>query len=313
MRVLLTGAAGFIGSHLVDALLRDDHEVIGVDNCLTGNIENIDQAKLNPRFRLIHADICELPIPKEPLDLVLHFASPASPVQYGRLPIETLRVNSLGTLRCCEIAREGGARLLYASTSEVYGDPLEHPQSETYWGNVNPNGTRSCYDEGKRFGEAAVFAYKRRYGIDARIVRLFNTYGPRMQLDDGRVVPTFIAQAIAGLPLTVFGSGEQTRSLCYVDDVVDAILRFASLEIVPYDVINIGSDEEVPIRTIAAEISAACDVPLKVVFDELPPDDPTRRRPDLRRVRSTLNWTSTTRLRDGLKRTVEWYRDRVPA
>ena len=313
MRVLLTGAAGFIGSHLTDALLQNGHEVIGVDNCLTGDLENLDQANLNPRFQFIHGDICELPIPREPLDLILHFASPASPVHYGRMPIETLRVNSLGTIWCCEIAREFGARLLYASTSEVYGDPLEHPQSEAYWGNVNPNGARSCYDEGKRFGEATVSAYKRRHGIDARIVRLFNTYGPRMQLDDGRVVPTFIAQALAGLPLTVFGSGEQTRSLCYVDDVVDAILRFATLETAPYDVINIGSDDEVPIRTIAAEISAACDVPLNIVFNELPPDDPSRRRPDLHRIWNALNWRSTTRLRDGLKRTIEWYRDRVPA
>lgn len=309
MRVLITGAAGFLGSHLADAFLRDGDSVIGVDSFATSSGENLAHLRNEPRFAFFEADVSEgLGEAAQPVDLILHFASPASPVDYANSPVATLNVNSRGTEHCCRLAAEHGARLIYASTSEIYGDPLIHPQPESYWGNVNSIGERSCYDEGKRFGEAMVSAYRRAHGIDGRLVRIFNTYGPRMRGDDGRVVPTFVKQALRDEPLTVYGDGTQTRSLCYVDDLVDAILRFARLESPHYPVVNIGSELEVSVTRIAEAIAGYCGVPLRVEPRPLPPDDPARRRPDLSRARQLLGWEPRTSLEDGLRATIAWFR-----
>jgi dTDP-glucose 4,6-dehydratase len=242
------------------------------------------------------------------LDAVLHFASPASPKDYDALRLETLAVNSRGTEACCRLALQNNARLVFASTSEVYGDPLEHPQRESYWGNVNSIGERACYDEAKRYGEAAVMAYRHARGLDGRVVRIFNTYGPRMRPRDGRVVPTFIDQALRGDALTIYGTGEQTRSLCYVDDLVEGILRFAQIDRPPHAVVNLGNDEEVTVRAIAEIVARLCAVPLNVVHAPLPPDDPTRRRPDLARAGEMLNWRPQISMEDGLARTIAWFK-----
>lgn len=309
MNVLITGASGFIGSHLADAFVRLGGTVVGMDSFATSNGENLTHLAEEPNFRFIAADVTrELPRIGTKLDLVLHFASPASPVDYARAPIATLNVNGPGTENCCRLALEHGARMIFASTSEIYGDPLVHPQPETYWGNVNTIGERSCYDEGKRFGEAMVAAYRRVHGLDARLVRIFNTYGPRMRQDDGRVVPTFIKQALRGEPLTVFGDGRQTRSLCYVDDLVEAIVRFARMDQPPYTVVNLGSEHEVDVNEIARAVAEFCGVPLRVEHRPLPPDDPTRRRPDLSRARAMLDWEPRTSLKDGMQATIAWFR-----
>jgi dTDP-glucose 4,6-dehydratase len=312
MTALITGAAGFLGSHLCDAYLRAGANVVGVDSLATSNGENLAHLRDNGDFRFIRADITSEDFdPDVPLDLILHFASPASPIDYARDPIGTLNVNGPGTERCCKLARERGARVIFASTSEIYGDPLVHPQPEAYWGNVNSFGERSCYDEGKRFGEAIVFAYRRVHGIDARLVRIFNTYGPRMRADDGRVVPTFILQALRGEPLSVFGDGSQTRSLCYVDDLIDGIMRFAEIDDPPYPVVNLGSEHEVTVNDIAAAIAQYCGVALRTENRRLPPDDPSRRRPDLSRARSMLQWEPRTPLEEGMRATISWFRSRA--
>lgn len=311
MNVVITGGAGFLGSHLADAYLRDGDCVTVIDNYVTSDGSNIGHLLEHQHFHFVQADICvEFPALPEKPDLILHFASPASPIDYAQIPLETLAVNGPGTQRCCKAALAYGARVLFASTSEIYGDPLEHPQRETYWGNVNSVGERSCYDEGKRFGEAVMAAYRRAHGLDARMVRIFNTYGPRMRANDGRVVPTFIAQALDGAALTVFGDGTQTRSLCYVDDLIEGIRRFAALPNPAHFVVNLGAEHEVTVLEIAQRIARACNVDLRVEHRPLPPDDPTRRRPDLSRARELLGWEPRTPLEIGLQHTIDWFRSK---
>lgn len=313
MNAVVTGGAGFVASHICEALLHEGHSVVAVDNLATGELSNIAPLLEDDRFTFVHADVCDGLPDFERVDWVLHFASPASPIDYAERPLETLRVNSLGTEHCCALAKEHDARLLFASTSEVYGDPLEHPQRETYFGNVNPAGPRACYDESKRYGEAVIAAYRRIYGIDARVVRIFNTYGPRMRRNDGRVVPAFVSQALAGEPFTIFGDGLQTRSLCYVDDLVEAIVRFATIDDPKYRTLNIGNDREVTVMQIAELIARLCDASFSVESHPLPENDPLQRRPDLTRAREVLRWSPSTSLEDGMSATVEWFRSAVPA
>ncbi len=308
MKVVIAGAAGFLGSHLCDAYLAGGNDVLAIDNLCTSSGENIAHLRGNARFRFLNADLCDALDSIDAADLVLHFASPASPKDYAEMPVATLKVNARGTEACCAAALRWNARFLYASTSEVYGDPLVHPQPETYWGNVNPVGERSCYDEGKRYGEAMIAAYHREHAIDARIVRIFNTYGPRMRGTDGRVVPAFITQALAGAPLTVYGDGKQTRCLCYVDDLIDGIVRFSQLPDPAHRVVNLGSDVEVSVNDIAGVIAKLCGVPLKVRHDPLPSDDPMRRHPDLQRARELLGWRPRTSMEDGMRETIAWFR-----
>jgi nucleoside-diphosphate-sugar epimerase len=312
----LTGAAGFIGSHLADRLVRDGWSVVGVDNLATGDERNLRDAMASARFALVRADVTqpwdgwirELDAPLRRPDAVLHFASPASPVHYERLALETLAVNGLGTMHAVAVAAAARATLLFASTSEAYGDPLEHPQRETYWGNVNPVGMRSCYDESKRFGEAYVTTAVRKLGIDARVVRLFNTYGPRMQAGDGRVIPNFCVAALRGEPLTVYGDGSQTRSFCYIDDVIDGIVRCATRPGLGGRVINLGNPVEHTIRELAAVTAALAKVELRTQAHPLPADDPERRCPDVTLARTLLEWEASTGLEDGLSRTLEYFR-----
>jgi nucleoside-diphosphate-sugar epimerase len=313
--VLITGAAGFIGSHLTERYLRDGETVVGLDNLATGDLRNLTAVMQSSRFRFVEVDVTEKWHTLRGIfaevgnpDLILHFASPASPVDYAALPLETMAVNSRGTELCLEAAGRYGARFLFASTSEAYGDPLEHPQREGYWGNVNSVGPRSCYDEAKRFGEALVMAYMRTQNIDARIIRIFNTYGPRMRPNDGRVVPNFIAQALAGKALTVYGDGTQTRSFCYVDDLVEGIVRCAVSEETRGLVVNLGNPEEHPIERFARIVCDTAGVTLRVESRPLPVDDPTRRCPDISRARELLGWEPSVALEDGLRRTVEYVR-----
>jgi dTDP-glucose 4,6-dehydratase len=306
LRIVVSGAAGFIGSHLCDRLVADGHTVVGVDNFLTGRLENIAQLRNHPRFQLVEQDIA-VPFPVDgPVDYVLHLASPASPKDYLGHPIETLDTGSLGTRQMLELARHNRARFLLTSTSECYGDPLEHPQSETYWGNVNPVGPRSCYDESKRFAEALTMAYYRVHGLETNIARIFNTYGPRMQLDDGRVVPAFIDQALRGDPLTVYGDGAQTRSFCYVSDLVDGLCRLmGSDERYP---VNLGNPEEMTILEFAEHIRRLTGSRSPIVFKELPQDDPRRRQPDIDKARRLLGWEPRIGLEEGLRMTIEHFR-----
>lgn len=313
---LITGASGFIGSHLCDAYLAQGWRVVGVDNLVTGSRQNLEQALRSPQFELVERDITldhrelidDLRERFGPIDLVLHFASPASPVDYAKLPLQTLAVNSKGTEFCAQASLEWNARLLYASTSEAYGDPLEHPQRETYWGNVNPVGPRSCYDESKRFGEAVVMAYVRAHDLDARIVRIFNTYGPRMRADDGRVVPNFILQALRGEPLTVYGDGSQTRSFCYVEDLVAGIMACAASEAARGRIVNLGNPEEYAIAEFARIVSEIAGVQLRTEYRPIPPDDPARRCPDISLARELLGWEPKVPVREGLRRTIEQMR-----
>ncbi|PZR59033.1 MAG: NAD-dependent dehydratase [Candidatus Meridianibacter frigidus] len=312
MNVLITGAAGFIASHLTDRYLAQGDRVVGIDNFVTGSRDNITQATANSSFTFLEGDITRLDVEQlrglPAPELILHCASPASPVDYAQLPLETLAVNSIGTRVCLEAAVTFGARFLFASTSETYGDPLEHPQRESYWGNVNPVGVRSCYDEGKRFGEALAMAYHRKKNLDARIIRIFNTYGPRMRRSDGRVVPNFIAQALAGEPLTLYGEGAQTRSFCYVSDLVEGIMACASSPRTTGEVVNLGNPDERSIAEFARAVSAAAGVPLKTVRKPMPSDDPTRRCPDISKARALLGWEPTVPLEEGLRLTVESFR-----
>jgi dTDP-glucose 4,6-dehydratase len=309
VRVLITGGAGFIGSHLCERFLADGHEVVAVDNLLTGRLENLDPFRADPRFRFIGHDISAPLKVKDKLDAVLHFASPASPVDYLELPIQTLKVGSLGTHNALGIAKAHGARFLLASTSEVYGDPLEHPQTEAYWGNVNPVGVRGVYDEAKRFAESMTMAYHRVHGLNTHIVRIFNTYGPRMRLMDGRVLPNFRDQALRGEPLTVYGDGSQTRSFCYVTDLVDGIVRLLMTDY--HDPVNVGNPAEITIRQFAEEILALCGRPGTVEYRPLPQDDPKVRQPDITRARKLLGWEPKVDRAEGLKRTMEYFRGLV--
>ena len=316
MLAYVTGAAGFVGSHLTDRLLRERWNVVGIDDLCTGDEANLRDAVASGAFTFVRAD---LTLPWEGWsaglgadlrrpDAVLHFASPASPVQYERLALETMAVNSIGTMYAVQCARAAGATLVYASTSESYGDPLEHPQREAYWGNVNPTGVRSCYDESKRFGEAYVATAVRKLGIDGRIARIFNTYGPRMQAGDGRVIPNFCVAALRGEPLTVYGEGTQTRSFCYVDDLVDGIVRLARSPGLGGRVINLGNPREHTIAELAALTARLAGVGLRVAPQPLPPDDPTRRRPDITLARTLLGWEPATDLETGLLRTLDSFR-----
>ncbi len=306
---MVTGGAGFLGSHLVDLLLEKGHRVVAIDNLVTGGVENLAHQAGHPRFLLIQQDVTNFIFLDGPIDYVWHFASPASPVDYLELPIQTLKVGSLGTHKALGLAKHKRARFLLASTSEVYGDPLVHPQPEEYWGNVNPVGPRGCYDEAKRFAEALAMAYHREHGLETRIVRIFNTYGPRMRLNDGRVVPTFLSQALHGKPLTVYGDGTQTRSFCYCADLIDGIYRLMMSSV--SDPVNIGNPTEMTMLEFARAIIQLTGSKSKVTFRPLPQDDPKQRRPDITRARRLLKWEPKVGLDEGLKRTVEFFSDRI--
>ncbi len=310
MRVVVTGGAGFIGSHLCDALLAESHSVIALDNLLTGRMSNLVHLAREPRFQFRQTDVCE-PFDCGAVDYVFHFASPASPVDYMRHGIATLKVGSLGTFNALECARRHGAKFLLASTSECYGDPLEHPQKESYWGNVNPNGPRSVYDESKRFAEATTMAYHRYQKVDTRMVRIFNTYGPRMQLNDGRVIPNFMAQALRGEDLTIYGDGKQTRSFCYVADEVEGILRLARSG--EHEPVNIGNPDEFTILECAQQVLAVTGSKSQLRHEPLPQDDPKQRRPDITKARTLLGWEPKINLHTGLKLSLEYFRAAVGA
>jgi dTDP-glucose 4,6-dehydratase len=303
--ILVTGAAGFLGSHLCDALLAEDNEVIGVDNLCTGNLANLEHLNGEPRFRFEQTDISQ-PFNPGRVDFVFNFASPASPVDYMRLGIETLLVGSAGTLNTLEIARKQSAGYLHASTSECYGDPLVHPQVESYWGNVNPIGPRSVYDEAKRFSEAAVSAYHRYHKVNTHLVRIFNTYGPRLQANDGRVISNLMMQALRGEPLTIYGDGSQTRSFCYVSDLIDGIVRLSKSD--EHQPVNIGNPDEWTILECAREIQALVGSDGEIVFRPLPQDDPLRRRPDITRAKALLGWSPKVSLREGLARSLDYFK-----
>jgi dTDP-glucose 4,6-dehydratase len=308
-RSVVTGGAGFLGSHLVDYLLAQGHRVVVMDNLVTGSVENIKHLAGHPDFRFIKQDVTEFLFLDEPVDYVWHFASPASPVDYLELPIQTLKVGSLGTHKTLGLAKHKGARFLLASTSEIYGDPLVHPQREDYWGNVNTIGPRGCYDESKRFAEALAMAYHREHGVDTKIVRIFNTYGPRMRLHDGRVVPAFIGQALAGKPLTVFGKGQQTRSFCYCADLIEGIYLLMMSR--GHEPVNIGNPTEWTMLEFAREIIRVTGSRSKIVFRPLPQDDPRQRRPDIRRARELLGWAPRVPLAEGIVKTIEYFRGRI--
>ena len=304
---LITGGAGFIGSHLCERMLAEGHRVICMDNLLTGSVDNIDHIR-DPKFHFVHHDVTEFIYVKGRVDYILHFASPASPIDYLRMPIQTMKVGSLGTHKALGLAREKNSRFLLASTSEVYGDPLVHPQPETYWGNVNPVGPRGVYDEAKRFAEALTGAYHRFHGVDTRTVRIFNTYGPRMRLDDGRVVPSFIGSVLRNEPLTVFGTGDQTRSFCYVTDLVEGIFRLLmSDETTP---VNLGTEFELSISDFAKLILKLAGSTMPIEHRELPVDDPTMRRPDLTKARALLGYEPVVPLEQGLRNTIDYFRSR---
>ena len=303
--VLVTGAAGFLGSHLCDALLAEGHDVIGVDNFATGNAANLAHLKSEARFRFEELDICE-PFDLGKVDGVFNFASPASPPDYLRLGVETLRVGSAGTLNTLEVAKKYGAAYLHASTSECYGDPAVHPQVESYWGNVNPVGPRSVYDEAKRFSEAAVVAYNRYHGVNTHLVRIFNTYGPRLQPNDGRVISNLMMQGLRGEALTIYGDGSQTRSFCYVSDLITGIVALSKTE--EHMPVNIGNPAEFTILECAKEVQRVLGVGGEIVFKPLPVDDPTRRRPDITRAKALLGWEPKVALREGLGLSVEYFR-----
>ena len=310
MRVLITGGAGFLGSHLTDLFVAKGHSVVVVDNLVTGDAANLAHLDANPAVQFLQRDAC-LPMSDiaGPIDFVFHLASPASPVDFLRIPLEVLRVNSIGTEQALELARKHNAGFLVASTSEVYGDPKESPQREDYWGNVNPNGIRSCYDEGKRYAEALTMAYRRQYGLNTHIVRFFNTYGPRMRLDDGRVVPNMVRQAILGEPITVYGSGSQTRSFGYFADIIDGVYRLALSDY--HDPVNLGSQEERTILEFAEAVRKAIGSNSEIVFKPATADDPQQRRPDTSRAKAVLDWEPTTGLEHGLALTVTHFRERL--
>jgi len=309
VRTVITGGAGFVGSHLCERLLTEGHEVICVDNLITGSLDNIQPLRSDSRFAFMHHDISKPLEVDGPVENVLHFASPASPVDYLKHPIQTLKVGSLGTHNTLGLAKLKNARFLLASTSEVYGDPNVHPQREDYWGNVNPIGIRGCYDEAKRFAEAITMAYFRHHGVNSHIVRIFNTYGPRMRLDDGRVVPNLMAQALRGQSLTVYGDGSQTRSFCYVSDLVEGIYRLLFADF--HEPVNLGNPNEVSILDFAKEIQKLAGRQCEIEFKPLPQDDPKVRRPDIGRARSLLGWEPKVDRVEGMRRTMEYFRSKV--
>ncbi|MFN8296544.1 MAG: UDP-glucuronic acid decarboxylase family protein [Chitinophagales bacterium] len=305
-RILITGAAGFLGSHLCDRFLKEGYHVIGMDNLITGNIKNIEHLFPSKDFEYYHHDVSRFVHVPGKLDYILHFASPASPIDYLKMPIQTLKVGSLGTHNLLGLAKEKKARMLIASTSEVYGDPTVHPQPEEYWGNVNPVGPRGVYDEAKRFQEAITMAYHNFHGVETRIVRIFNTYGPRMRLDDGRALPAFMSQALNGEDLTIFGDGSQTRSFCYVSDLIEGIYR---LLLSDYHLpVNIGNPQEITLLQFAEEILKLIDTKSKMVFMPLPTDDPKQRRPDITKARNILGWEPKVERAEGLKITLDYFK-----
>src|SRR5579864_2921203 len=308
MRVLVTGGAGFVGSHLCDALLAEGHHVVCVDNLLTGNMRNLAHLKNEPRFQFMRQDVNE-PFDAGKVDYIFHFASPASPADYMKYGVETLKVGSSGSFHALELARKYGAKYLLASTSECYGDPQEHPQKESYWGHVNPIGPRSVYDEAKRFAEAATMAYLRYHQVDARILRIFNTYGPRLQLNDGRVISNFMKQALRSEPLTVYGDGKQTRSFCYVSDEIAGILKLSRIE--EHDPVNIGNPDEFTVLECAKLVLKVTGSKSKIEHRPLPDDDPRQRRPDITRARQTLGWEPKIDLETGLKLSLDYFREAV--
>ncbi len=306
---VVTGGAGFLGSHLCERLLTEGHAVVCLDNLVTGSIENISHLFSNPQFRFMHYDVTNFIHVPEPVDFIFHFASPASPIDYLKLPIQTLKVGSLGTHKALGLAKAKKARFLLASTSEVYGDPLEHPQREEYWGNVNPVGPRGVYDEAKRFAEAMTMAYHRYHGVETRIVRIFNTYGERMRLNDGRAIPAFLSQALRNEDVTVFGDGSQTRSVCYVSDLIDGIYRLMMSD---YSLpVNIGNPDEVTMLQLAEEIIRLTGSKSRVVFKDLPTDDPKVRQPDTTKARTILGWEATVHRDEGLRRTLRYFTARL--
>jgi len=305
-RILITGAAGFLGSHLCDRFIKEDFVVIGMDNLITGDIKNIEHLFSHPRFEFYHHDISKFIHVTGDLDYILHFASPASPIDYLKIPIQTLKVGSLGTHNCLGLALSKKARILVASTSEVYGDPLVHPQNEDYWGNVNPVGPRGVYDEAKRFQEAITMAYHTYHKLETRIIRIFNTYGPRMRLNDGRALPAFIGQALRGEDLTVFGDGSQTRSFCYVDDQVEGIYRLLMSDYAMP--VNVGNPDEISLKDFAEEIIKLTGTSQKIVYHPLPVDDPRQRRPDITRAKNILGWEPRMSRAEGLKITYEYFK-----
>ena len=308
-RVLVTGAAGFLGSHLCDRFIKEGCEVIGMDNLLTGNIKNIEHLFPLKEFEFYHHDITKFINVPGKLDYILHFASPASPIDYLKMPIQTLKVGALGTHNVLGVAKAKNARILVASTSEVYGDPMVHPQTEEYWGNVNPIGPRGVYDEAKRFLESITMAYHNFHGVETRMIRIFNTYGPRMRLDDGRALPTFMSQALRGEDVTVFGDGSQTRSFCYVDDLVEGIYR---LLLSDYHMpVNIGNPAEISLKDFAEEVVALCGSDSKIVYEPLPKDDPKQRRPDITKAQEILGWEPKVGRHEGLKRTLEYFKQHI--
>ena len=306
---VVTGAAGFLGSHLTDLLLKRGHKVIGIDNFVTGSVANINHLAGNKNFRFIQQDVTEFLFLDGSVDFVWHFASPASPIDYLQIPIQTLKVSSLGTHKALGLAKEKGARFLIASTSEIYGDPLIHPQPEEYWGNVNTIGPRGCYDEAKRFAEAMTMAYHREHKVETRIVRIFNTYGPRMRVNDGRVVPAFVSQALKNKPVTIFGKGTQTRSFCYYSDLIEGIYRLMMSD---YDLpMNIGNPTELTMLQFADQIIRATGSKSKVVHKPLPQDDPKQRKPDITKAKRILKWEPKVALAEGLTKTIEYFRTKV--
>jgi dTDP-glucose 4,6-dehydratase len=308
LRLVVTGGAGFLGSHLCERLLAEGHRVACFDSLLTGARSNVAHLLDDPGFELFERDVSDALEVEGPVDFVMHLASPASPVDYARYPIETLRVGSAGTLNCLDLARAKGAGFFLASTSEVYGDPLVHPQPETYWGNVNPIGPRACYDEAKRYAEALAFTYHRKWAVPIRVVRIFNTHGPRMRRNDGRAVPTFIDQCLAGKPITVHGDGSQTRSLCFASDLISGFLALLAFD-GPAQPVNIGNPGEATILQVAEIIKRTLGSDSEIVFEPRPVDDPENRRPDLTRARELLGWEPVVPLEEGLARTVEWCRE----
>lgn len=308
-RVLITGAAGFLGSHLCDRFLKEDYEVIGMDNLLTGNIKNIEHLFPVKEFQFYHHDVTKFVHVPGKIDYILHFASPASPIDYLKMPIQTLKVGALGTHNLLGLAKSKSARILVASTSEVYGDPLVHPQQEEYWGNVNPIGPRGVYDEAKRFMESITMAYHNFHNVETRIIRIFNTYGPRMRLDDGRALPTFMSQALRGEDVTVYGDGSQTRSFCYCDDLVDGIYR---LLLSDYHMpVNIGNPSEITLLQFAEEVIKLTGSQSKIVFEPLPQDDPKQRQPDITKANQILGWEPKVDRHEGLRKTLEYFKQHI--
>ena len=309
MRILITGGAGFIGSHMADRLIAEGHQVVAMDNLVTGDLANIAHHRSNPNFEFVHHDVSNHIHVRGDLDWVLHFASPASPIDYLQLPIQTLKVGALGTHNALGLAKAKGAKFVITSTSEVYGDPLVHPQREDYWGHVNPVGPRGVYDEAKRFAEALTMAYHRAHGVDTRIVRIFNSYGPRMRLNDGRAIPAFVTQALRNEPLTVFGDGGQTRSFQYIDDLIDGVWRLLHASVT--DPVNIGNPHEMTLLDLAKRIIRLVGATSEIVFRPLPVDDPKVRQPDITRARTLLGWEPRVDTDDGLRRTIDWFKEKL--